>query len=89
MTICHNGQTLDLPPQAAAAHLRNHPDDTLGPCPPPVVVDDRQPEMPEDTDTTPPVTPVGGPSVDGLDDSITAGEIGVDEAEDQPGVDTG
>ncbi len=32
-TICHNGNTLTLPRPAAEAHLRNHPTDTLGPCP--------------------------------------------------------
>jgi hypothetical protein len=42
VTICHrppgnpsNGQTLRLPREAAEAHLRNHPFDTRGPCPPP------------------------------------------------------
>jgi hypothetical protein len=40
VTICHrppgnpsNGQTLTLPRSAAEAHLRQHPLDTLGPCP--------------------------------------------------------
>lgn len=33
VTICHNGQTLTLPRPAADAHLRNHPNDTIGPCP--------------------------------------------------------
>ncbi len=32
VTICHNGTTLNLPRAAAAAHIRNHPNDTLGPC---------------------------------------------------------
>jgi hypothetical protein len=42
VTICHrppgnpsNPQTLTLPRSGADAHLRQHPDDTLGPCPPP------------------------------------------------------
>jgi hypothetical protein len=42
VTICHrppgnpsNGQTLTLPASAAEAHLREHRDDTRGPCPPP------------------------------------------------------
>ena len=30
--VCHNGRTLCLPPQAARAHLRNHPNDRLGIC---------------------------------------------------------
>jgi len=41
VTICHrppgnptNGQTLTLPRSAAEAHLRNHPLDSRGPCPP-------------------------------------------------------
>jgi hypothetical protein len=40
VTICHrppgnpsNGQTLTLPRSAAEAHLRQHPQDTLGACP--------------------------------------------------------
>ncbi|HMJ05772.1 MAG TPA: hypothetical protein VK474_05905 [Chthoniobacterales bacterium] len=33
VTICHNGNTLTLPRPAADAHLRNHPTDTVGPCP--------------------------------------------------------
>lgn len=33
VTICHNGTTLVLPRPAAEAHIRNHPGDTLGPCP--------------------------------------------------------
>lgn len=32
VAICHNGQTLFLPPEAAAKHLKNHPEDTPGPC---------------------------------------------------------
>jgi hypothetical protein len=84
VTVCHNGQTLDLPPQAAAEHLRNHPDDTLGPCPPPVVVDDRYPDdISGATDAPIPVTPVGGPSVDGLDDSIgVAGAVAGERPDD-------
>jgi hypothetical protein len=31
-TICHNGQTLTLPRQAAERHLRNHPQDSAGAC---------------------------------------------------------
>ncbi len=30
--ICHNGQTLRVAPEAVAPHLRNHPNDTFGPC---------------------------------------------------------
>lgn len=33
VTICHNGQTLTLPLQAAIAHLEQHPGDTWGACP--------------------------------------------------------
>jgi hypothetical protein len=35
LTICHRppGVTLTLPEDAALAHLRNHPGDTLGACP--------------------------------------------------------
>ncbi len=32
MTICHNGQTLTLPRDAAERHLRNHRDDSAGAC---------------------------------------------------------
>lgn len=32
MTICHNGQTLTLPRDAAERHLRNHGDDSAGAC---------------------------------------------------------
>ena len=32
VTICHNGNTLNLPRPAAEAHIRNHPGDSLGPC---------------------------------------------------------
>src|SRR5262245_44823639 len=39
IVICHvppgnpdNGQTLDLPPDAVRAHLREHPEDHRGPC---------------------------------------------------------
>lgn len=31
--ICHNGQTLELSPIGAINHLKNHPTDTIGPCP--------------------------------------------------------
>lgn len=30
--ICHNGRTLRVAPEAVTAHLRNHPNDTFGPC---------------------------------------------------------
>ena len=32
ITICHNGQTLTLPRQAAERHLRNHSQDAAGAC---------------------------------------------------------
>jgi hypothetical protein len=35
IVICHNGNTLELPKPAVDAHLREHPNDTLGPCPSP------------------------------------------------------
>lgn len=34
VVICHNGNTLALPPPAAQAHLREHAGDTAGPCAP-------------------------------------------------------
>lgn len=31
--ICHNGHTISIPRNAAEKHFKNHPEDTLGPCP--------------------------------------------------------
>ena len=32
VTLCHNGHTITVGPEAAEAHLKNHPNDYLGPC---------------------------------------------------------
>ena len=73
VTICHrppgnpaNGQTLTLPQPAANAHLREHPFDTVGPCPP------GTPPIPPGTDTSVPIPEdfgFGAPGVGSADAS--------------------
>ena len=57
--ICHvppgnpdNPQTLSVGPKAVKAHLKNHPGDSIGPCPAPCVCDDGDPCTNDNCDDT-------------------------------------